>query len=187
MAGTPVAYRRAQPSDAEAIAVLHADSWRRNYRGAYSDSFLDGDVSVDRLEVWTSRLRSPDPGAHTVVAEADEGFVGFGHTILEADTKWGALLENLHVIHDRRGDGIGTQLLARSAQAASAASSPGLFLWVLERNTAAQAFYQRRGGVCVERQLVDPPGGIASRLAGAPARLRYVWPDPSQLLPWLAS
>jgi len=27
--------RLASPSDAEAIAALHADSWRRHYRGAY--------------------------------------------------------------------------------------------------------------------------------------------------------
>ena len=177
-----VAYRAAQASDAEAIAALHAESWRRNYRGAYSDAFLDGDVFADRLEVWTTRLCAPDRDAHTVVAEADEGIVGFGHTILEAHTKWGALVENLHVIHERRGDGIGTRLLARSAQAATVGSSHGLFLWVLEQNTAAQGFYQQRGGVCVEQQLVEPPGGIAGRLAGAPTCLRYVWPDSSELL-----
>jgi hypothetical protein len=27
---------------------LHADSWRRHYRGAYADAFLDGDVLADR-------------------------------------------------------------------------------------------------------------------------------------------
>ena len=187
MAETLVAYRQAQASDAEAIAALHADSWQRNYRGAYSDAFLDGDVFADRLAVWTSRLRAPGRDTHTVVAEADERIVGFGHTILDADTKWGALVENLHVTHNRRGDGIGTQLLARSAQAATAGSSPGLFLWVLEQNTAAQTFYQRRGGVRVEQQLVQPPGGIAGRLAGAPASFRYVWTDPSELEVWLAS
>lgn len=187
MGETRVAYRRAQSSDAEAIAALHADSWRRNYRGSYSDAFLDDDVFADRLAVWTSRLRAPDRHAHTVVAETDDEFIGFGHTILDGDAKWGALLENLHVIHERRGDGIGTQLLARSAQAATDSSSGGLFLWVLERNIAAQAFYQRRGGVCVEQQPVEPPGGIQGRLAGVPTRFRYVWPDPSELLVWLTS
>jgi hypothetical protein len=31
------------------IALLHADSWRRHHRGAYADSFLDGDVEADRV------------------------------------------------------------------------------------------------------------------------------------------
>jgi len=40
-----VGFRPARASDSEAIAALHADSWRRHYRGAYSDAFLDGDVA----------------------------------------------------------------------------------------------------------------------------------------------
>lgn len=47
--------RLANPSDAETIAALHADSWRRHYRGAYSDAFLDGDVISDRLAVWADQ------------------------------------------------------------------------------------------------------------------------------------
>ncbi|MBV9411286.1 MAG: GNAT family N-acetyltransferase, partial [Acidimicrobiia bacterium] len=41
---TDVRCRVATIDDVEAIAALHADSWRRNYRGAYLDSYLDGDV-----------------------------------------------------------------------------------------------------------------------------------------------
>lgn len=51
--------RMAGPDDAERVALLHADSWRRHYRGAYSDSFLDGDVVADRLSVWSVRLAGP--------------------------------------------------------------------------------------------------------------------------------
>ena len=38
-------FRFGDRRDANAIAALHADSWRRHYRGAYSDAFLDGDVA----------------------------------------------------------------------------------------------------------------------------------------------
>ena len=33
-----IQYRLARGSDAPAVAALHADSWRRHYRGAYSDA-----------------------------------------------------------------------------------------------------------------------------------------------------
>ena len=33
-----VQYREATELDSRAIAALHADSWRRHYRGAYADS-----------------------------------------------------------------------------------------------------------------------------------------------------
>src|SRR5271157_3421686 len=67
------AFRFAGPSDARAIAALHADSWRRHYRGVYSDAFLDGDVSVDRLAVWTDRLGRRDSGSCTILADDESG------------------------------------------------------------------------------------------------------------------
>ncbi len=166
--------RPANPSDAEAIAALHADSWRRHYRGAYSDAFLDGDVISDRLAVWTDRLREPDPRRYTTVTEDGAGLIGFAHTAFDEDPIWGALLDNLHVAHGHKRRGIGSQLLALTA-AAAIERRTGLYLWVQEQNVAAQAFYETRGGECVDRALISPPGGVASRLNGSPVKLRYAW------------
>ena len=74
-------FRHARDSDAHAIAALHADSWRRHYRGAYSEH----------------------------------------------------------------------------------STTSGLYLWVLEQNVAAQDFYRRMGGRCVERALAAPPAGDTTR------------------------
>ena len=52
-------FRVAGRGDAHAIAGLHADSWQRHYRGAYSDAFLDHDVAGYLLPLWTERLASP--------------------------------------------------------------------------------------------------------------------------------
>ena len=129
--------------DVGAIAALHADSWRRNYRGAYLDSYLDGDVMTDRLVVWCERITRPDPSFRTIVAERDGAFAGFAHTTLDDDPTWGALLENLHVLHELKGQGIGTQLMAASARAVlDSRPGAGLYLWVLDQNAAAQAFYE---------------------------------------------
>jgi hypothetical protein len=43
-----VLYLDANSCDADSIAALHADSWRRHYRGAYLDSYLDGDAVSER-------------------------------------------------------------------------------------------------------------------------------------------
>ena len=89
----PMDCRSATAVDVRAIATLHADSWRRNYRGAYLDPYLDGDVLADRVGVWTDRLRQPQSGHFTIVVETDGAFGGFAHTILDHDPTWGALLE----------------------------------------------------------------------------------------------
>jgi predicted N-acetyltransferase YhbS len=171
-------YRDATARDIEPISALHADSWRRHYRGAYSDAFLDGDVVADRLSVWSARLTHLAPQQDcTIVAEQAGTVVGFAHTILDHDPTWGALLDNLHVTHDLKGNGIGTRLMAETARAVvQQTPSSGLYLWVLKGNKAAQAFYQARGGKFVGRESSHPPGG------GTVVGLRVVWPDPFVLL-----
>jgi GNAT superfamily N-acetyltransferase len=174
-------FRLAASADAAAVAALHADSWRRHYRGAFSDTFLDGDVYADRLVVWADRLREPDPGSHTIVAEDGDGLVGFAHTVFGADPRWGALLDNLHVVSRGKRRGTGSRLLALTAQAVLERGT-GLYLWVLEQNVDARAFYEARGGRCVEQAPVPPPGGMPGRLNGSPVGLRYAWPDPGVAL-----
>ena len=171
-------FREATAHDVAAIAGLHADSWRRNYRGAYTDAFLDGDVFTNRLAVWTERLTQSEPNHFTIVAEENEAVTGFAHTILDVDPTLGALLENLHVTHDLKRNGIGSRLTEQAAQAlVDRRPSSSLYLTVLEQNKTAQAFYDARGGRSIGRKLAGPfPGG------GNAFVLTYVWPDPSKLI-----
>jgi ribosomal protein S18 acetylase RimI-like enzyme len=166
--------RSATLADAEAVAALHAESWRRHYRGAYSDAFLDGDVETERLRTWTERLGQREADTYTMLAEDDQGLVAFVHTVFDADQRWGALLDNLHVAHRHKRLGVGSRLLSLTAEAV-AERGTGLYLWVLEQNLDAQAFYTARGGVLVERALTEPPGGIPDRLNGSPMKLRCAW------------
>jgi GNAT superfamily N-acetyltransferase len=174
-------FRAGNLDDAGDVAALHADSWRRHYRGAYSDSFLDGDVLGDRRRVWSSRL-AESAGTATIVAEDEGSLVGFVHVVHDQDERWGSLVDNLHVVNARRRGGIGTRLLRRAARSVlDDASGPGMYLWVLERNADAQRFYEAHGAVCGEKVLVSPPGGDPARLNGSPAKLRMAWADVADL------
>lgn len=174
--------RSATPGDAEAVARLHAGSWRRHYRGAYSDAFLDGDVAEDRLAVWSERLADRDRPRGTVLAEDGGGLVGFANAYFDDDPAFGALLDNLHVLAGHKRQGIGTRLLTETARAVAARPQvTGLYLWVLEQNTDGQAFYTARGGEIAGAKPVSAPGGVASRLHGTPVALRIVWPDVTTL------
>src|SRR2546421_927519 len=121
-----VGLRGAGPADARTIAALHADSWRRHYRGAYADSFLDGDVEADRLAVWTERLGAQDGMAATVVAEDEGILVGFVHVVFDDDPTWGALIDNLHVVHVHKRGGIGSRLMSEAAKATIGKGPGGL-------------------------------------------------------------
>ena len=173
-----VNYRAASAADVDQIARLHADSWSRHYRGAYSDTYLDKDVWSDRGGLWAERFRTPEEGSFTIVADRDGDVIGFAHTRLDIDPEWGALLDNLHVGFPLKRQGVGRALMAATAHGLEQRRpSSGLHLWVLKQNTAAQAFYSAMGGVLVGDKLGGPfPGG------GRAPVLRYAWPDPSVLL-----
>ncbi|MEV4313394.1 GNAT family N-acetyltransferase [Actinocrispum sp. NPDC049592] len=177
-------FRVAGAADADQIALLHADSWRRHYRGAFADSFLDGDVEADRRSVWSARLAHP-ANTQTILAEHGGRLVGFIHVMFDEDPEWGSFVDNLHVIHDQHRTGIGRRLVAHAAQAiAERATGSAMFLWVLQQNTAAQQFYRACGATCVETAPVSPPGGDPTRLNGTPNGLRMAWPDVAVLRRW---
>jgi GNAT superfamily N-acetyltransferase len=170
-------FNPAGSADADRIGALHADSWRRHYRGAYSDAYLDGNLVSERRTVWTSRLAAPT-GTRTILAERDGRLIGFVHVVLDADLRWGSLVDNLHVLHSEHRTGLGTQLMAHAARAVLAdGRSPALYLWVLQQNTRAQAFYHATGGTNVESALASPPQGNPAFLNGAPGLFRMSWPD----------
>jgi ribosomal protein S18 acetylase RimI-like enzyme len=173
-------FRAASIHDVEAIAALHAESWRRHYRGAYLDSFLDGDVLANRLAVWDARLTAPSADHFTIVADQSDAVAGFVHMILDEDPHWGTLLDNLHVTHRLKRHGIGRGLLAEAARelVRRRPADRRFYLWVLAQNTAAQAFYATCGGTRVETTLCGPfPGG------GRALGHRMAWPDAAALVP----
>src|SRR6185503_7186253 len=88
-------FRTATRLDSDGIAALHADSWRRYYRGAYADSFLDtDDLVLDRLTVWRQRLDTPLVEAVTIVATYDAEPTGFATPVLHDAPTSAALPKN---------------------------------------------------------------------------------------------
>ncbi len=50
-----------------------------------------------------------------------------------------------------------------------------MYLWVLEQNTAARAFYDARDGRCVGRHESHEAHREPSHFNGVPIVLRYAW------------
>jgi ribosomal protein S18 acetylase RimI-like enzyme len=169
-------FRAATSADAPVIAELHAANWRYAYRGALSDEYLAGDVSSERRAVWTKRLSVPHPKQYVVIAEVSHRVVGFACAYSREHPQWGSLLDNIHVDRSLGRSGIGTQIM-RSVGSWCTASAPKarLYLWVLESNIVALAFYKKLGAADVGSDLWIPPGG------GSVLRRRLSWNDPSVL------
>ncbi len=162
--------RMAQMDDSRALAALHAASWRSAYRGILSNKYLDGDITSERAKVWEERFHNPSPNQHIVVAEDQSQLVGFACAYGDEDNRWGAMLDNLHVLSERRGQGIGHKLIVTVASWCSPRfPGKGMFLWVFEQNALARRFYERLGGVVVGETVWTAPDGTIVN------ELRYAW------------
>lgn len=163
-------YREANISDANAIAALHAKSWRHAYRGILRDDFLDGDVFQNRAALWEQRLASPPAGQFVLAALNEDQIVGFVCVFGYKDAQWGSLIDNLHVAQEMQGRSIGKELMkAAAAWIQKNYPEAGMYLWVYEANTDARRFYESLGGLGVELILKENPGG------GFSNSFRYVW------------
>jgi len=132
-------------TDADAVAELHTDSWRRAYATLFPAQYLDGPLLAERQQVWRARLADPVPGAALFLAVDTSGLLGFVY--LEPQPDGRILLDNLHARPGDTGRGLGSRLLEH-ALAWSTTAHPGqdVYLEVLQGNTRAVAFYERHGG-----------------------------------------
>lgn len=169
-------FRIAQPTDATAIAALHAKSWQENYTSSMSAEYLENVAPQERLQVWNDRFNKPLPNRWTLLAEENDQLIGFICMETNDDPKWGALLDNLHVNSIFQGRGIGRELMQRGAEFLRNEPQPtGFYLWVLTDNESAIKFYQRIGG----RQEGEARTLIL--VGQETAVYRYVWEDLSVL------
>lgn len=149
---------------------MHAASWQIAYRGILSDAYLDHEVERDRLALWQGRLAESAPNQHVWVAEEEDKLVGFVCLYGAHDPQWGALVDNLHVHQSYQRRGIGALLMKEVADwCCQVHPSQSVYLWVLQANQSAQAFYQRLGAYNVGSEVWSAPDGETVPM------LRFAW------------
>jgi GNAT superfamily N-acetyltransferase len=145
-----MAARLAVPADAEAIAALHLESWRSAYRPFLPARVLDELDLTSHSAEWRRRVGVPE--VQIVLEEEGGKLVGFcahGPTgdpeASVAPRVWE--IKNLHVHPERKGTGSGSRLFDAAVQHARAIGAGSVTLWVVEGNSIARAFYERKGMV----------------------------------------
>ena len=174
-------FRPATSTDSNAIAALHADSWRTTYRHILAHDYLDHHVAEDRQDFWAARFVKFDDRQHHIAIAADEhddasSITGFVCVLLDEEAEFGALLDNLHIAPKRHREGIGRRLMADAVHWIAAMRPDwSMHLWVYQTNTQAVVFYRALGGVEVDHRTIVTPAGNRATV------LRLEWRDPTAL------
>jgi GNAT superfamily N-acetyltransferase len=136
-----VSIRAAEPSDVHVIADL--------IRGLARFEKLEHEVKLTD-DLLAAGLFGPRPYAEAVLADVEgqtAGFALFFHNFSTFLARPGIYLEDLFVLPEHRGRGIGRALLVHLARLAVERQCGRLEWSVLDWNTEAISFYQRLGAI----------------------------------------
>lgn len=165
-----VTFRAADRGDYKNIAALHSKSWQQNYRGTFSDNFLNEEVHRERLAVWKERFLVPSENQYVVLAEEDGLVLGFCCAYIDESESYGNYLDNLHVSSKAKGRGLGTLLVQKLIEEIKGRNGMDkLYLWVLDSNEVAIDFYDKLKGRREETIKADDIGDAEFW------KIRYVW------------
>ncbi|NOH97509.1 GNAT family N-acetyltransferase [Vibrio sp. 99-70-13A1] len=168
--------RVAEYKDYERIAQLHADSWKKYYRGILDDEYLDNDVLDDRSVIWQTRLINPPFNQHVLLIEEGGLLIGFLCAFGNHSFERGTFIDALHVDSNFHGRGAGKRLLAELTDwLQHYFNDSGLYLEVMSANTQAVEFYQSIGGKEELEQVWNAPCGSKVN------EKVYSWASPSDL------
>lgn len=130
--------RRAGLEDALQIADVHVAAWRETYGPLLPAGALDSLDAGERAQKWAGIIAG---GEEVLVAEDAGGIVAWasGGPGRDDDAPVDRELEGIYSPARVHGSGVGQLLLD-----AVIADSPA-YLWVLDGNARAEAFYRRNG------------------------------------------
>lgn len=167
----------AGPTDAEALARVHVQSWRETYKGLLPDAYLARMSEAAHARRFGHALMKPGPDDVTLAAADRWGLVGYAQggpsRRRVADE---AEVATLYLVRSAQNRGLGARLLQGAARSLSARGATSLVISVLRDNFGARGFYEHLGGEAEPARLEPGPGG------GSFYEVAYRWADIRALL-----
>ena len=127
--------------DRKQISFVYEQSWKTAYRGIIPDDYLDS-IPAGR---WAAKVDIAT--WHTLVCLEDGNIIGtssFSESRFEVFKGYGEII-SIYLLPEYVGKGYGRQLMERALSELKKAGYFKAFLWVLEENSKARAFYEKMG------------------------------------------
>lgn len=151
--------REARLEDAEAIALVHVNSWQTTYRGLLPEDYIAKRSYEKRLKNWKKRLNRNSETTKTYftyVAENAVGeIIGFIDGGLARDNSAICTGEiyALYILEAYQRRRIGRSLVRSTASRLFKLGLTSIMVWVLENNPSVE-FYQALGGQRTDKKTI---------------------------------
>jgi ribosomal protein S18 acetylase RimI-like enzyme len=146
--GSGLVLRAARPDEVDALAELHAWSWRVTYGPLLTPEEASLLTVEERRRLWERALGAPAAREAVLVAQEAGRVVGLVFAGSSHDDDRGPDVGEIHAIHvepGRHGQGIGGRLLDAAVDHLRAAGFTRATLWVIRENDEARRFYEGQG------------------------------------------
>ncbi|MDO8611028.1 MAG: GNAT family N-acetyltransferase [bacterium] len=155
--------RNATVEDAPQIATIHVRGWQCAYRGQIPDKYLDGLSIEKRTKTWTKQIQEKKPGEHIYIAELNKKIVGWytaGKSRDKDAAKDTGELQGIYIHPYHVGQGVGSKIMNHVINSLKRGGYKKATLWVLETNTIARRFYEKRGWVVEGKTKIEKKDGF---------------------------
>jgi GNAT superfamily N-acetyltransferase len=143
--------------DADEVARVHVRVWQQAYAGLMPADYLESLDPMAFGEGWRERLLRPTSSVGHWLARDEHGIVGIASCgpARDEDAPVAFELYAINVLARSHGTGVAAALLGH------AIGDRAAYLWVLEGNARAQAFYRRHGFADDGARKREPDTGAA--------------------------
>lgn len=148
--------RPAHLDDAEAIGILHTQTWKTTYQGIVHQSFLDALESQPRIAGATRLIQNPEIDVFVLIENQSNTVVGFATLgrCREKNVDADGELYAIYILQEHQNFG-GGKLLFEAGLLKAQEKYKKMMVSVLERNMSSRKFYERLGGKCIGSDHVD--------------------------------
>lgn len=129
--------RKAVLEDAETVGEVHSKAWKQVYKKLFPAEYLLNDSAEKRKAEFLADIQ--DAGCTYFLLEEGNAAAG----ILKSNSAEDKLeISSIYILEEYRVKGFGTQALDFIKKISAQQT---IFLWVLEKNEKAIAFYEKTG------------------------------------------
>ena len=152
----PWTIARPTPDDLEEMGRVHVRVWQEAYAGLLPAEYLAALDPTVGPALWRERIERPSGTIQWWLARDDEGIVGLATAGPGRDDDAPVPLElyAINVLRRAHGTGVADELMA------VAVGDRAAYLWVLEGNGRAKAFYRRHGFADEGARKPEPDTGV---------------------------